>query len=72
MAERRITIRYRPTGTIHFVGAAGGPEDGSLADFNTYCGRVIGSDDQWQEGDFDTAGLDMCELCLDQARRAAQ
>lgn len=36
------TIRYVPTGKVHYaLGASGGPEDGSLHGFYTYCSRLI-------------------------------
>jgi hypothetical protein len=50
VADRGVRVRYLPTGTVHLVWAAGGPEDGSLYGFQTHCGRRIEDPDQWQEG----------------------
>lgn len=60
MSERRIHARYVPTAVVHLVGAAGGPDDGSLAGFNTYCGLTIEDPAPWQEGDFEPT----CSVCL--------
>jgi hypothetical protein len=69
MSEPRIKIKHLPTGTVHFAGAAGGPKDGSLAGFSTYCGQVIDPVSAWEEGDFDDASMVVCESCLERARR---
>lgn len=47
------TICYVPTGGVHFAAnASGGPGDGSLHGFYTYCGRLIDLEkqpDAWTE-----------------------
>ncbi len=61
---RPPTIRYLPTGKVHFaLNASGGPGDGSLHGFYTYCGRMITIGNQpnvWDEQP--TAGV-TCTIC---------
>lgn len=44
-----VTARYRRTGTTHAVHATGGPGDGSLYGFATYCSLVIDNTKAWDE-----------------------
>ena len=57
-------ICYVPTGKVHFaLNASGGPEDGSLHGFYTYCGRLINLEkqpDAWTE---QPDQLVTCQIC---------
>lgn len=44
-------VVYLPTRRLHAVIAAGGPLDGSLYKFYTFCNRLIENPDQWEEVD---------------------
>lgn len=68
--ERRVTVRYIPARTNHYVFAAGSPEDGSLFGLATLCGRLIEDPDQWLEDpnrrleDMGAPPARMCRQCL--------
>jgi len=65
---------YLPTHTLHAVYAAGGPADGSLYGFFTFCKRRVGDEEVWREVDrshLPIGAVHHCKQCqkaLDRAK----